>query len=169
MMPLIVLLFSYLAFRMVGRYSKSINVNLAGRLAFGCMFLFTGLSHFVFTKGMVMSMPNLLPYKEFFVYLTGVLELLMAIAFSFERYKQPAAKLIIAFLIAILPANIWAAVYHVDIQQATYTGPGLAYLWFRIPLQLFFIAWVYHFGVRAIRFASGGEKKRKVETAPISA
>ena len=30
-------------------------------------------------------------------------------------------------------------------QNGTYTGNGINYLWFRIPLQIFFILWVYYF------------------------
>jgi hypothetical protein len=43
----------------------------------------------------------------------------------------------------ILPANIKEAIDHVDYQNATFEGKGLSYLWFRIPLQLLFIAWTY--------------------------
>ena len=30
-------------------------------------------------------------------------------------------------------------------KEANYTGPGPEHLWFRIPLQLFFIGWLYFF------------------------
>ena len=150
MMPLIILLLSFTLFLVLGRMTQRISANKAGRIAFGLMFVFTGVSHFTFTKGMMMSMPAFIPFKEFFVYLTGVIEVLFAVFFLMEKYKRFIARLIIAFLIVVLPANIWAAIYHVDIPSATYTGPGLAYLWFRIPLQLFFIAWVYHFGINPI-------------------
>ena len=36
---------------------------------------------------------------------------------------------------------------NLDLEKATYTGNGLTYLWFRIPLQLFFIAWVWYFAL----------------------
>ena len=163
MMPLIVLLLSFLILRVVGRFFPKINPNKAGRIAFGLMFFFTGVSHFTFTEGMVMSMPGFIPFKEFLVYLTGVLELLFAVLFVVDKYKQLTTKLIIGFLIAVLPANIWAAMYHVDIPNATYDGPGLAYLWFRIPLQVFFIAWVYYFGVKSITTLAIKEKKNGVK------
>jgi uncharacterized membrane protein len=54
--------------------------------------------------------------------------------------------LILLFLI-MLPANIEAARKRVDFQKATFDGKGPAYLWFRIPLQCFFIAWVAYFGL----------------------
>ncbi len=61
--------------------------------------------------------------------------------------RQLTAWLIILFFIAILPANIQAAIKHVDFQKGTYEGPGAKYLWFRVPLQVFFIAWVWYFSL----------------------
>ena len=61
------------------------------------------------------------------------------------------------FFIAVLSANINAAVQRIDYEKATYGGAGVGYLWFRIPLQLFFIAWVYAFALwrKKIRPAIG--------------
>ena len=42
-----------------------------------------------------------------------------------------------------LPANIYAAIKRVDYQKATFNGSGANYLWFRIPLQILFIVWMY--------------------------
>jgi uncharacterized membrane protein len=52
--------------------------------------------------------------------------------------------------VLILPANIQAAIKRIDYQKGTTDGPGVNYLWFRVPLQILFITWVYLF---AIRFA----------------
>jgi len=46
-----------------------------------------------------------------------------------------------------LPANINAARKHTDFQKATNEGNGMIYLWFRIPLQVLFIAWVFYFSI----------------------
>jgi uncharacterized membrane protein len=54
---------------------------------------------------------------------------------------------LIIFFLLILPANIYAAIKKVDYEKATYEGKGIGYLWFRVPLQIFFIAWVYYFAV----------------------
>jgi hypothetical protein len=45
----------------------------------------------------------------------------------------------------MLPANIKAAINNINYQTGALNGNGPSYLWFRIPLQLFFIFWVYHF------------------------
>jgi hypothetical protein len=34
-----------------------------------------------------------------------------------------------------------------DYQKGTRDGSGTNYLWFRIPLQIVFILWVYYFGL----------------------
>ena len=61
------------------------------------------------------------------------------------RLQEITAWLLIVFFIVILPANISAALKHIDYEKGTYEGPGANYLWFRVPLQLFFMAWVYYF------------------------
>jgi len=43
----------------------------------------------------------------------------------------------------LLPANIYAALKHVDYQRGTFEGSGTNYLWFRVPLQVLFILWTY--------------------------
>lgn len=51
--------------------------------------------------------------------------------------------LIVSFELFILPTNVQASLNHIDIYEANYQGPGVDYLWFRVPLQLFLIAWAY--------------------------
>jgi hypothetical protein len=46
---------------------------------------------------------------------------------------------LIIFFVVMLPANINAAVKHIDYQKGTTDGSGVNYLWFRVPLQVFFI------------------------------
>ncbi|MDQ3292207.1 MAG: DoxX family membrane protein [Bacteroidota bacterium] len=152
MAPLFILLVVFLATLLYGKIQnkKTISVALAGRMAMFAMLLFTGTSHFYFSKGMVLTMPDFLPAKLELVYATGILEILLGIGLLIERTRKISSLLLILFLITVLPANIVAAMKHVDIPNADFTGPGLSYLWFRIPLQLFFIGWVYVFGYRSI-------------------
>ena len=164
MMPLIVLLFTFFTLFIIGRFYSKLSINIAGRFAFSLMFVFTGVSHFSFAKGMVMSMPDIIPFKLMFVYLTGIIEIFLAIFFLVNRYKQLIARVIIVFLIVVLPANIWAAINHVDIPSATYNGPGLAYLWFRVPLQILFIIWVYNFGIKPMMQLNLKDKKARPTT-----
>lgn len=128
-----------------GQYSPA----WSGRIAMAAMLLFTAVGHFAFTRGMSMMLPAFVPGKTVVVYLTGILEIAAAVALLVPGWKVPAGWFLILFLVLLLPANIHAALKHVDYQQATFNGSGPAYLWFRVPLQLFFIVWVYLSAVKA--------------------
>lgn len=120
----------------------------AGRIAMSAMLLFTAIGHFAFNKGMAMMLPEFLPYKTGIVYITGFLEVVMAVGLLLPQYRTVTGWTLILFLLLVLPANLYAAVYQVDYQNATFDGPGLHYLWFRIPLQLLLIVWAYAFAVK---------------------
>ncbi len=92
-------------------------------------------------------MPSIIPFKKEMVYLTGVLELLLAVGLALPQTRYIASVILIIFFIFLLPANISAAVRHVNIEKADFTGDGLGYLWLRIPLQLLFILWVWLFNI----------------------
>ena len=144
MKPLIVLL-SVFAISLIT--TKIIRGNfefaLSGRIAMSVMLVFTAVAHFAFTKGMSMMLPSFIPYKTEVVYLTGIIEITAAIGLFIPNFRSITAWLLIAFFILILPANIYAAIKHVNYQNGTFDGNRLTYLWFRIPLQILFIIWVY--------------------------
>jgi uncharacterized membrane protein len=144
MKPLIILI-SVFTISMLA--NKILNNNfefaLSGRIAMSAMLLFTAIGHFAFTKGMSMMLPDFIPFKTEMVYLTGVIEITAAIGLFIPNFRVVTAWLLIAFFILILPSNIYAAVKNIDYQKGTFDGHGLTYLWFRIPLQVLFIAWTY--------------------------
>lgn len=144
MKPLIVLLtvfiLSLLGFKL---FQGNYEFALAGRIAMAAMLLFTALGHFAFTGGMAMMLPEFILYKKAVVQLTGILEIAAAIGLFVSGIRQLTAWLLILFFILILPANIYTALYRINYQKGTFDGKGMNYLWFRIPLQLVFIFWVY--------------------------
>ena len=121
---------------------------LAARIAMSVMLVFTASAHFVFTEGMAMMLPDFIPLKREVVYATGILEIAAAMGLLVPGYRVVTAYLLILFFVLILPANIRAALQHIDYQQATLEGNGPAYLWFRIPLQILFILWTYFSAIR---------------------
>lgn len=144
MKPLLVLLSVFilsLAFNKIFR--GNYEFALSGKVAMSVMLLFTASAHFAFNNGMAMMLPNFIPYKPQLVYLTGIIEIAAAIGLFVPAFSVLTAWLLIAFFILILPSNIYAAIKHIDYQKATYNGSGINYLWFRIPLQILFIAWTY--------------------------
>lgn len=144
MKPLLVLIISFaistLAIKII---KKEYDFALSARIAMAIMLVFTAIGHFVFTKGMTMMIPDFIPFKESFVHLTGVFEIVMAIGLLIPKFQYISGWALIIFLVLMLPANIYAAVHKVNYQTGTLDGNGLAYLWFRIPLQILFITWTY--------------------------
>lgn len=144
MKPLIVLLSVFAISLFATKFFRnSYDFALSGRIAMSVMLLFTAIAHFAFTKGMAMMLPDFIPYKTATIYLTGIIEIAAAFGLFIPTLRVVTAWLLIAFFILILPANIYAAVKHVDYQKGTSEGSGLTYLWFRIPLQILFIVWTY--------------------------
>ncbi|RVU02724.1 hypothetical protein EOD41_01935 [Mucilaginibacter limnophilus] len=144
MKPLIVLITAFLLglaamwlFGWGGGYKLAMRIGMSG------MLLFTAMGHFAFTKGMMMMLPNIVPYKKALVYITGFIEIVAAIGLLAPGYEKITGWALIVFFILILPANIYAAVKNVNYQTGTYNGAGRNYLWFRVPLQVLFIAWTH--------------------------
>lgn len=150
MKPLIVLLSVFAISLLVTKiFHGNFEFALSARIAMAAMLLFTAMGHFAFTKGMTMMLPDFIPYKTETVYLTGIIEIIAAIGLFIPKVRVLTGWLLIVFFILILPANIYASINKIDYQEGTFNGNGLVYLWFRIPLQILFIVWVY---LSAIRF-----------------
>ena len=149
MKPLFVLLGTFIISLLVIRYfTKAFDYSLSGRIAMSVMLVFTAIGHFAFTKGMTLMIPDFISLKMEMVYLTGILEIIAAVGLLVPTLKVWTGWALVLFFIVLLPGNIKAAIDHVDIEKGTFNGSGPAYLWFRIPLQILFIAWTY---VSAIR------------------
>ena len=149
MVPLVVLIASFVGFWIVNKYllKEKYSASFIGRVALALMLLMTGSAHFFKTDVMIQSMPDMIPYKRELVYITGVIELLAAIGLLFERTARLTSILLIIFFICILPANVAGSLKHVELGGME-NGP--MYLWFRVPLQVLFIWWTYFFGVKKL-------------------
>ena len=144
MIPLTILLLVFSASLFILKYTSGhYDPQKAGRIALSIMLLFTASGHILFTPGMVKMIPDFIPFKTILVYLTAAFEVLAALALHISSLRSIFGWLLILFFVAILPANIKAAVDGLDYQTASYTGKDLHYLWFRVPLQVVFIIWVY--------------------------
>ena len=119
-----------------------------GNIAMGVMLLFTALGHFKFTQGMEMMLPDIVPYKRTVVYLTGIAEIAFGLGLFFPSLRHLIGIALIAMLVLMLPANIRAALHHINYETGARDGSGPSYLLFRIPLQVVFIGWIWYFAVR---------------------
>jgi uncharacterized membrane protein len=144
MKPLLVLIcVCVLSLLILKMLKGSFQVAYAAIIAMSAMLIFTAIGHFAYTKGMALMLPNFIPQKELVVYITGMIEVIAAIGLLIPGLRVLTGWLLILFFILILPANVYAAIKHVDYQKADFNGNGLNYLWFRIPLQIIFILWTY--------------------------
>lgn len=149
MKPLIVLVTVFvIGLFVIKLRTKKTDWKLAGRLAMSAMLMFTAVAHFVFTDGMAQIIPDFFPLKKELVYLTGILEMLFAVGLLIHRTKTKTGWTLIVFFLAILPANIKASIENINYQTGELDGNGIEYLWFRIPLQILFIAWIFFTAIK---------------------
>ncbi|MEU5848251.1 DoxX family protein [Saccharopolyspora shandongensis] len=112
MAPLIILLVVTLALLVAGavgvRGLKPWPVAVRGGLA--AMFVATGIAHFVGMREQLISMvPPALPAPGLLVTITGILELVGAAGLLWHRTAPWAAGGLGLMLIAMFPANVYAA------------------------------------------------------------
>jgi uncharacterized membrane protein len=158
MAPLIVLLLTYALARLALR--RLPDRTLPGRLALAVMLLVTGVAHFTRTDALAAMVPPALPAPVLLVYATGIAELVFALLLL----ARPTAALgwtLVLFFLALLPANVYSAV-----AQGGLGGHGPAYLWFRVPLQLLFVAWAAHC-TGAVRYGSLARRARLGRAMPL--
>ena len=108
----------------------------AARIGLAVMFLFTAGSHFSSLKYDLAAMiPPPLTGALWMIYVTGVLEGLGAVGLLVPRLRRAAAWGLLALLVALFPANVYAALTGVTLGGAAATP-----LWIRAPLQVFWAA-----------------------------
>ena len=150
MKPVFVLLGSFAISSIISKIAiGNWNLVFSGNLSMCLMLCFTAMGHFMFTKGMTMMIPEFMPFKKEFVYITGVAEIVLGITLLFPGFRFIAAVVLILMFVLMFPANIRAAKTNLNLETAAYDGPGLNYLWFRIPLQVLFITWIWFFSIKS--------------------
>jgi uncharacterized membrane protein len=112
----------------------------AARIGLAVMFLFTAASHFSSLKYDLAAMiPPPLTGALWLIHVTGMLEAAGAVGLLMARLRRAAARGLLALLIALFPANVYAALTGVTLGGAAATP-----LWWRAPLQLFWMAVLWH-------------------------
>jgi uncharacterized membrane protein len=147
MAPVIVLVVVTLIARATGQLGVASLKSwpAATRVGLAVMFLFTAVAHFNSMRADLIAMvPPFMPNAELMVTLTGIAEILGAVGLLIPRTRRLAAVALIVFLVAVLPANIYAAQAGLTLRGAPVTP-----LVPRIALQVLFIALLWWSGVRA--------------------
>jgi len=90
------------------------------------------MGHFTKTAEMARIIPPFFPYAEQLVIFTAFPELFGVIGLWIPKLRKLTGTLLIAWLIGILPFNIYAAIGRIDVGGH---GAGPVYLLVRVPLQ----------------------------------
>lgn len=115
-------------------------VRKIGLYLFAAGFFYAGATHFIYDHGYARMLPSWVPYKLEIVYMTGNTEWLLALLLLFPQTRRAAGYATAVFLVLVLPANIYAAIYSIPAPWSEETSPAV--LWVRPLLQPLLIWWV---------------------------
>lgn len=113
--------------------------------ALAATFTFTGLMHFVRPKDYQAIMPPQVPMHSEAVALSGVAEVVGALAVIPPRTRRFARWWNLAWLVAVFPANVYMARNPEDVAERGVPADRIPrwLLWARLPFQPLFMLWVW--------------------------
>lgn len=116
-------------------------MRLAVRILLAAFFGAAGIAHFHLDETFARIVPPILPFPLTIVHITGVMELCFAVALvaAGGRWLAWTGWALGAYLVAVLPANIYMALENMPLGE---TELGPAALWTRVALQFPLIALV---------------------------
>jgi uncharacterized membrane protein len=106
------------------------------RVLFGLFMIGAGIIHFVRPDFYVRIMPQILPFKEMLVAISGIAEMLLGVLLIVPRTSRIAAWGLVLLLIAVYPANIYMAI---EADQFRDIAPSNLFHVIRLPLQFVMI------------------------------
>jgi len=106
------------------------------RLRLGALMLVAGVMHFVAPKPFDQIIPRRLGHPRFWVYASGVVELLAGGLLLDRRTARVGGVVTTATIVAVYPANIKAAV-----DAGPPVNPVAALTWLRLPFQVPLFTW----------------------------
>ena len=108
--------------------------------AIAAFFILAGIMHFVQDDSFAAIVPPLLPFPKLIVWITGVMEIVLALMIILPKHRALAGALFAPYLLAVLPANIYMAMENIPLgdMEASPTE-----LWIRVAMQFPLIAFIY--------------------------
>lgn len=100
-------------------------------------FIMAGIAHFTQDDMFAAIVPPLLPFPYLIVWVTGVIEIILAVGLIWPRYRRLSGLLFAPYLLAVLPANIYMAVAGIPLGDHAASPTAL---WIRVALQFPLIA-----------------------------
>ena len=110
------------------------------RILLATLFIVAGICHFVFTAQYLAIVPPWLPKALVLVYVSGVAEILGGLGVLYRLTRRAAGAGLIVLLLAVFPANVYAAMHGMSIAGHA-LNPWL--LWARLPMQALLLYWVH--------------------------
>ena len=141
MIVLAVLFGSLIVFRLLGFFGVSLFPSWHESMiyALAAMFCFTAISHFgPMRRDLERMVPPWVPNPRIAVFVTGILEILGAIGLIVPSTRTLAGVCLIVFLVAVFPANVYAAKTGATLRDRPVTPLGV-----RGPMQLLFILLIF--------------------------
>jgi uncharacterized membrane protein len=140
MAPMVVLLIVTLLARIFVPWKDAVRIGMAA------LFLFTASAHFTTMKHDLAAMiPPPLTGSIWLIHLTGALEIAGSLGLLIPRFRRPAAIGLVLMLIALFPANVYAA-----LNGVTLRGQPATALWLRTPMQIIWIAALWWSTIRRL-------------------
>jgi uncharacterized membrane protein len=112
------------------------------------VYISVGVVHWTATKFLAAIVPDYLPAHRELVIVSGAIATAAGVAVLVPATRRPAAWVIVAWLIAVYPANLWM-VQHPE----RYRPIPEWMLWARLPFQLPAVWWAWLYTRRERRFA----------------
>tara|TARA_B100001971_G_scaffold215195_1_gene260276 strand:- start:104130 stop:104492 length:363 start_codon:yes stop_codon:yes gene_type:complete len=114
-------------------------INKIKLYALALILIIAGVIHLINPKAFLIAMPPYIPWHLEIIYLTGLIEIILAIGLILKKYRYRAAKVCALYFIAILPAHIHVALN--GIEMFGVNDPII--LWGRTLFQAVFIWWAW--------------------------
>ena len=83
------------------RLPRGLWITLVGRFCFTLIFFISGVTHFTDVQGYAGMMPEYMPWREFWVLISGVVELAGAAMILFNWQARLGAWLLVLFLVPV--------------------------------------------------------------------
>ena len=95
------------------------------------------ITHFTQDEAYAGIVPPLLPFPFIIVWVTGIMELFFPVGLARKKFRKISGFWLAPFLLAVLPANIYMAMYNIPLGDMESSSTAL---WVRVALQFPLIA-----------------------------
>lgn len=126
------------------------KLRTALRVLAAIAFVAAGANHFINPDPYLGIIPPQLPRPDLLNWLSGAAEIAGGIGLLIPRLRRAAAIGLLLLLVAVFPANIYAAL------RGSMPGVDVSplALWIRLPFQAVFLLWVWWVGLAKPRAAT---------------